>query len=515
MRAVMTTLLAVSAAGALFAISILQAHSQSPGALQEQGFVPRGSERPSFDCAQAKTAAARLICADGELARLDGELGAALQKRNAQLSSADHSRFVVDQLAWIRDRNERCGLVAKNSAVVDELIGAKPCMVNLIRQRIAGLTRNESLSSSGCYNDGDVITVQGAAAAQPLKLANGQVTQGWFLITDRPICLIKFTGGNNASHEISLSRLQIVGQPPPVGVSIELTGRISAGNISRDTDSTALVVIRGHRIAAATAREVTPTSPALTNSSQTPASLSDYAKHIKHRWVKYAEDGNQTSYIDLASVVRTGDTLTVLDMQDLKPPIERGVTGEYFGSTLGLVKYDCGSTPRSMIMADVPFHGNMGSGTALEGFDDVPKEPSDGWRVLDGRSSAMLKARDMACNGISTIQSTTQAPTWAPSATPYAHAIDPRCNAPPYGGTDAGYQSFVLTLGRLLDPASPERASDKLWSAICKAKFGGLERTGLYNLGFTDAQINATNVDKLAVDMLKALKNLADSLPVR
>jgi hypothetical protein len=44
MRAVMTTLLAVSAAGALFAISILQAHSQSPGALQEQGFVPRGAK---------------------------------------------------------------------------------------------------------------------------------------------------------------------------------------------------------------------------------------------------------------------------------------------------------------------------------------------------------------------------------------------------------------------------------------------------------------------------------------
>jgi hypothetical protein len=80
-------------------------------------------------------------------------------------------------------------------------------------------------------------------------------------------------------------------------------------------------------------------------------SLSDYAKHIKHRWVKYGEERNQTSYIDLASIIRTGDTLTALDMQDWNPPIEVGTTGEHLGSDLSLMRYDCGSTPRSMIMA--------------------------------------------------------------------------------------------------------------------------------------------------------------------
>jgi hypothetical protein len=37
--------------------------------------VPRGNEQASFDCTKASTAAARLICADGELAALNGALG--------------------------------------------------------------------------------------------------------------------------------------------------------------------------------------------------------------------------------------------------------------------------------------------------------------------------------------------------------------------------------------------------------------------------------------------------------
>ena len=71
MRTVTALALAASVVGALFTGS---AHSQSPGdgSSHEQTLVPRGNEKPSFDCAKAKTATARLICADGELARLDG-----------------------------------------------------------------------------------------------------------------------------------------------------------------------------------------------------------------------------------------------------------------------------------------------------------------------------------------------------------------------------------------------------------------------------------------------------------
>ena len=114
---------------------------------QAQTLVPRGSEQPSFNCSKARAAAARLICADGELARLDGELGTAFQNRKAQLSPADTSAFVADELAWIRDRNTRCDLVGKNDAAIEVLATSKPCLASAIQQRIASLLQSESASA--------------------------------------------------------------------------------------------------------------------------------------------------------------------------------------------------------------------------------------------------------------------------------------------------------------------------------------------------------------------------------
>ncbi len=113
--------------------------------------------------------------------------------------------------------------------------------------------------------------------------------------------------------------------------------------------------------------------------------------------MKFDGDEYGTSYIDLASIIRTGDTLTVLDMQDARPVPEIGKTAE---SYLFLVGYDCGNTPRSMILAALGFHGNMASGTPLDAPDVVPTEPPDGWHVMTASQSGMLKAREMACNAL-------------------------------------------------------------------------------------------------------------------
>jgi hypothetical protein len=84
-----------------------------------------------------------------------------------------------------------------------------------------------------------------------------------------------------------------------------------------------------------------------------------------------------------------------------------------------------------------------------------------------------------------------------------AHADDPRCNAPPYGGTVGGFQAFVKNFGALVVPT-------KILPAICNVKFSGADRTGMYNLGFTDQDIETKNTEDLAVQMVIALKNLAD-----
>jgi hypothetical protein len=83
-----------------------------------------------------------------------------------------------------------------------------------------------------------------------------------------------------------------------------------------------------------------------------------------------------------------------------------------------------------------------------------------------------------------------------------AHAADPRCNTPPYGGTVIGYKAFVKNFGSVVVPT-------KILGGVCNAKFGG-DRTGLYNLGFTDTEIDSRDTSDLAVDVVMAMKNLAD-----
>ncbi len=129
--------------------------------------MPRGNEKPSFDCAKAKTAAARLICADGELARLDAELGIAFQKRKTQISAPDQSKFVADHLAWIRDRNTRCKLDGNNGTAIEVLAGAKPCMVNAIRERIAFLAQADSVAAPAAAPAQEPIAILPPASLAP------------------------------------------------------------------------------------------------------------------------------------------------------------------------------------------------------------------------------------------------------------------------------------------------------------------------------------------------------------
>jgi TPR repeat protein/uncharacterized protein YecT (DUF1311 family) len=150
MRAVALAGLIIVGCGASSAFLTRVANSQSPAPtlLNDERVVPRSNEKPSFDCTQAKTASARLICADAELAQLDGELGVAFQKRKALISAPDQSQFVAEQLAWIKDRNTRCELVGKNTAAIDVLASSKPCMMNAIRERIAVLGQTRPSAST-------------------------------------------------------------------------------------------------------------------------------------------------------------------------------------------------------------------------------------------------------------------------------------------------------------------------------------------------------------------------------
>jgi len=105
--------------------------------------------KPSFDCSKAKSAAARLICSDLELSKADGALGAQFKSALSGKDDVAKKAIVDQQLAWLRERNARCGVGPDKASVpVEQLTTAKPCMMTAIQERIAFLGTGQSQTSS-------------------------------------------------------------------------------------------------------------------------------------------------------------------------------------------------------------------------------------------------------------------------------------------------------------------------------------------------------------------------------
>jgi len=84
-----------------------------------------------------------------------------------------------------------------------------------------------------------------------------------------------------------------------------------------------------------------------------------------------------------------------------------------------------------------------------------------------------------------------------------AHAADNRCAVPPYGMAVSDFKRYTETLGTVFPAA-------RFLPPLCNAKYGDLDRTGLYNLGFTDKDIDSKSMSELIVQEIRALKNFAD-----
>jgi uncharacterized protein len=80
--------------------------------------------RPSFNCRYARTAAERMVCADGELASYDRQLNGAYER--AVRSGVPRSELRADQDDWLGIREE----AARYS---------RQAVLNIYRQRISEL----------------------------------------------------------------------------------------------------------------------------------------------------------------------------------------------------------------------------------------------------------------------------------------------------------------------------------------------------------------------------------------
>ncbi|MBV8394286.1 MAG: hypothetical protein JOY81_13990 [Alphaproteobacteria bacterium] len=78
-----------------------------------------------------------------------------------------------------------------------------------------------------------------------------------------------------------------------------------------------------------------------------------------------------------------------------------------------------------------------------------------------------------------------------------AHAADPRCERPPYGGSPDRYRAVLETYKQDIATVSRTLAE------ICKMKFDGADRAALYKLQFKDEEINRMDTEALAIETMK------------
>ena len=127
-------------------------------------------------CQSAKGASERLICADPDLADANLALSKAYQDAEKAASVDDKARLAQEQLAWLRARDERCGLTGKDSAPIDELRKAKPCMEQAMKVRFAALlaaSNGKSASSAIAASPGITTSPVAETTASIVKSVSG------------------------------------------------------------------------------------------------------------------------------------------------------------------------------------------------------------------------------------------------------------------------------------------------------------------------------------------------------
>jgi uncharacterized protein YecT (DUF1311 family) len=100
----------------------------------------RPEHRPSINCSKITEPLEELLCADDDLAQWDGRMGQRYWQRMQQLTPVRAQRLKQRQLDWIVLRNMTCSYDPLESHTLDELAPAKPCILQMTKQRALDLS---------------------------------------------------------------------------------------------------------------------------------------------------------------------------------------------------------------------------------------------------------------------------------------------------------------------------------------------------------------------------------------
>jgi uncharacterized protein YecT (DUF1311 family) len=104
--------------------------------------IPRGRERPSFNCAHAQAPIEQLICADGDLAHWDGEMGRVYNEQLQQKTPEDKNNLTKQQHEWMNGRDDKCDIPDSGDFPPAKLCGKKDCILSLTKARVDELERH-------------------------------------------------------------------------------------------------------------------------------------------------------------------------------------------------------------------------------------------------------------------------------------------------------------------------------------------------------------------------------------
>jgi hypothetical protein len=89
-----------------------------------------------------------------------------------------------------------------------------------------------SAAAAPCYNDGDVVTLEGTATRQGAREADASAKPAWVLTLTSPICVTSASTGQGGRQQSTVSAVQIIDATPADNARIQLTGKLVTGNVS-------------------------------------------------------------------------------------------------------------------------------------------------------------------------------------------------------------------------------------------------------------------------------------------
>jgi len=146
-----------------------------------------------------------------------------------------------------------------------------------------------------CLEQGDQVTLQGRAHAEPLTMANGTKQQVWIFET-APVCV----------EAESTTRFQLIGKPPPAGKSIELVGVLSTRNVTQYYAVPNALTVTSGKVVPAPVQAPAPTTQQLEGIDKEIAEANECIEFADRVIANQQAIGREVGFVDKALLYGAG-----------------------------------------------------------------------------------------------------------------------------------------------------------------------------------------------------------------